>query len=94
MRPPIAAELLLFARVLMRVPRGQRRRKARSIVADVVMAERHRTATGQSHPQFGDGSLMDRCLRLQPCAEPVADDPDFLRALVTVADALREHSKS
>jgi hypothetical protein len=93
MRPPIAAELVLFARVLMCLPCRQRGRKAKAILADVAAAERYLLTTGQRHAQFGDGSLMDRCHRLHPCAEPVADDPDFLHALMTVAVALRKHSK-
>jgi hypothetical protein len=93
MRPPIAAELVLFARVLMCLPCRQRGRKARGILAEVAIAERHLVATGRRHPRFGDGSLMDRCHRLHPCAEPFADDPDFLHALVTVAETLRQHSR-
>jgi hypothetical protein len=94
MRPPIAAELLLFARVLLCSPKWSRGRKARAILNEIVVAERHHLVTGRHHPKFGDGSMMDRCYRLHPCAEPIADDPDFLHALVTAAEALLRTSKA
>ena len=93
MRPPIAAELLLFARVLMRLPRRLRGAAARSILSEVDVAARYLIQTGRRHPMFGDGSLMARCHALQPAAEPMADDPDFLRALRTVTAAMLRHSE-
>lgn len=92
MRGPTAAEVILFARVLCTFPRGERLVLARAILAEADLAERHLLATGQAHPQFGDGSLMARSLRALPVSEPMADR-DFLRALAVACIALLGHSR-
>jgi hypothetical protein len=88
MRQPVLAELSLAARVLLAVPRRQRWRKALRLLQEVQEADTYWEQTGRCHPEFGDGSLMARCHRLSPQAEPMADDPDFLTSLIAVSRAV------
>lgn len=91
MRPPIAAELVLFARALMVCPAGVRARRAKEILAETETAHDHLRHFGKIHPTFGDGSLTARLLSLSPGAEPFADDADFLQSLSTVVESLLFH---
>lgn len=92
MRPPTLVELALLARVLTPFSAGDRKRIARQILAEVDAAARHLLKCGRAHPEFGDGSLMARCLALSPIAEPLANDPAFLASLIASCKALRNHS--
>lgn len=91
MRDPCGAELLLFARCLMTLPEAERAEAARRMLRQVEMAADHLNRTGQVHPAFGDGSLMARCHRLDPAAEPLAFDRDFLLSLSLASRALLTH---
>jgi hypothetical protein len=93
MRPPTAGEILLLARTLMTKPAKGRRHYADSLLRDVGKAAHHQAATGRAHPAFGDGSLAARCHLADPRPEPMADDPDFLAALVVAAQSLRRYSR-
>lgn len=92
MRAPAAFEIVLLARILTRVAPEDRRHTARAILHDANVAERHLMLHGTTHPTFGDGSLLARCLQLSPPPEPFADDPTFLRCLALAADVLLLHS--
>jgi hypothetical protein len=94
MRPPSAGEIVLFARVLMRLPKGQRGRAARRLLSEVEAGGQNKLVTGQAHPVFGDGSLAARCLLAGPSAEPFADDADFLLSLIVAARAVHCHTSA
>lgn len=94
MRSPVASEVILFARVLMTHPRRKRRGLAKAMLAEVELAGQLVNDTGQAHPRFGDGSLMARCHRASPAREPMADDTEFLQALVIACNTLLAHSKA
>ncbi len=93
MRDPTGAELLLLARVLLPFPAQVRSAAAACILAEVDEADLLLRFQGIVHPVFGDGSLMVRCLRLSPPAEPMAADPDFLAAMIAACHVLLHHSK-
>lgn len=92
MRDPSVAELLLFGRVLTRVPVTHRPAFAGRTLVEVKAAADHLRLTGRCHPEFGDGSLMARCRQLFPAKEPIADDQDFLSAMIEACKALLRHS--
>lgn len=94
MRSVSGAEVLLFARLLLVVSPDQHGRFADRILDEVEEAGRHQRVFGSCHPQYGDGSLMARCLSLSPPREPVAGDPAFLAALIAVCRAILDHSKA
>lgn len=93
MRSVSGAEILLFARVLSLVPPVQQRNFADRLLGEVEAAASHLRLFGRCHPRFGDGSLMTRCISLSPPAEPFANDPVFLAALITGCRALLDHSR-
>ena len=92
MVPPLAADLLLFARALLLWPVQSRSDVARRLIAETEVAYRHWLLHGTVHPAFGDGSLVSRALLLSPRPEPMASDPDYLQALETLARVIRSHS--
>jgi hypothetical protein len=94
MRSVNGAEILLFARLLYIVPPGEQANFADRLLAEVELASRHLRVFGRCHPQFGDGSLMARCLSLSPPSEPACADPAFLAAVMAGCMALDEHSKA
>lgn len=91
MHPASGPELLLFGRVLVAFSPDQRAAAAAAILEEVEIAARHLRHHLCCHPRFGDGSLMARCLRLGPSAEPPAHDRDFLSAMIYACMALRDH---
>jgi hypothetical protein len=93
MRSPTGADVLLFARALLTVPASYRATCAARFLDDVETAARHLAATGHAHAAYGDGSLAARCHLSRPSAEPMADDPDFLTALIVAAEALMWNSR-
>jgi hypothetical protein len=93
MRSISGVEILLFARLLLVVSPDHHRSFADRLLDEVEEGGRHLRVFGRCHPQFGDGSLMARCLSLSPPKEPVAGDPVFLVALISVCRALIDHSK-
>jgi hypothetical protein len=93
MRDPSGSELLIFARALLAVPSEARVPTASRILEEIEAADQHLRAQSGCHPDFGDGSLMSRCLMLSPPAEPLARDPDFLSATIIACQALLQHFK-
>lgn len=94
MRDPVAAEVLLLARVLTRVPADLRAIFADRLLDGVEAAGAARRTSGKFHQDHGDGSLLASCHALSPAPEPMARDPDFLAAVIVAADALLRHSGS
>ena len=93
MVPPLAADVLLLARVLMPWSAPLRSSVARRLIQETEAAHAHWHRHGTAHPAFGDGSLGARVMALSPRPEPFANDGDFLRALRTAAGALLNHSR-
>jgi hypothetical protein len=91
MRSPSAFEVILLARVLMRVEPAERPATAMSILAETDVADHGRKLTGRAHHAFGDGSLMARCRLFCPPPEPLADDGDFLTCMVLASQAVLLH---
>jgi hypothetical protein len=88
MRDPTVADLLLLARVLSRIDAARQGSFAATVLVETDIAQQHLAATGACHPRFGDGSLMSRCQRLSPPPEPMANDPDFLTAIIAACRAI------
>lgn len=93
MRSPSIAELALLARVLAPIAPKSRLQIAKKILAEVQVAESCLRVTGRSHPEFGDGSLMSRCLALSPFPEALANDPEVLSSLIVACEAMLGHRK-
>lgn len=93
MRSPMVCEVVLLARVLTRIAPAERNETAGQLLSDTDKAEVYLKESGHCHSVFGDGSLMSRCLRLSPPAEPMADDPEFLACLITAAHSIFIHSR-
>jgi hypothetical protein len=89
----MASEVVLLARILTRFAPEDRCGAARAILAEADLADDHVKAEGNAHARFGDGSLLSRCHQLSPPPEPMADDRDFLAALVTAAQTILNHSE-
>lgn len=94
MRPPSGPELLLFGRVLVTFPPDQRATVAVKILDEIELAATHLRHHGRCHPTLGDGSLMARCLGLNPTPAPPTNDSEFLTALIQACIALLHHQDS
>jgi hypothetical protein len=90
-RSPLPGDVLIFARVLCRLPREAHHSVAARILAETEEAHRYFIENRKCHPTFGDGGLMSRCMILAPVSEPFADDTSFLIALRAAAEALLSH---
>jgi hypothetical protein len=77
----------------MLFPSDSRELAAASILHEVEIADQHARLLGSCHPDFGDGSLMSRCLLLSPRPEPLAQDREFLLATIAACRALLRYSK-
>jgi hypothetical protein len=88
------ADLLVFARVLSRIEERHRPRAAKALLDEVEAAAAQLRLSGRCHPVFGDGSLMARCLQLDPPPEPLASDDGFLSSLIVACTAVRRHGKT
>lgn len=85
-------EVTLLARTLLTVSELEWPDMAARILRETRLAANFVQATGRPHPQLGDGTIMSRCLRLCPVAEPFCDDPSVLRAVRAACTALLDHS--
>ncbi|MDO6586059.1 hypothetical protein Q4543_11045 [Salipiger sp. 1_MG-2023] len=89
MRPVLHGDLVAAARALLCVPREQRWRVARDLVAQADVADRYRRRLGRVHPGWGNGTLMAAALG-RPCApERRLDDPDYTDCLILALEAVR-----
>ena len=97
MRPIQVYDLTTLARVLLRLPEGQRRVIARRVVMAADVADRFRKRTGQAHPDFGTGTLQSAAQTYLQAEEPVSCNAAFRTCLALVLDALaardRYHKK-
>lgn len=91
MRPVLVADLLYAGRALLAAPPEQGMRRALTLLGDAERADRHRQATGQRHPVFGDGTLAAAAQAGGLAPERVLCDPEFARALIVVLQALVGH---
>jgi hypothetical protein len=76
------------ARVLYALPRGQRDRICRRMVAEAEVADRYGGDTGRVHPLFGNGSLMGAARKRVMADEPDFGDAEYCRCFETVLRAL------
>ncbi|NJM83112.1 MAG: hypothetical protein HC844_12015 [Tabrizicola sp.] len=91
MREPLAIDVIVFARVLMKHAPESRLDVADSILLETERAYGFWQSHRRVHANFGDGSLISRCQGLDPAPEPMASNPDFLDALAVAAIRLRSH---
>ncbi|MCR8546575.1 hypothetical protein M4578_01945 [Salipiger sp. P9] len=89
MRPVLHGDLICAACALLAVPRGQRWRFARDLVARADAADRYRRHLGRAHPDWGNGTLMAAALAHVLAPERRLDDPDYAECLILVLEALR-----
>lgn len=72
MRPVLHGDVSSAARALLRAPPAEREGLCLRMIEEAEIADRHVTATGRVHPQFGNGSLMSAARK-----RPLADEPGF-----------------
>jgi len=63
MRPILPTDLDIAARVLMTIPKIERRAFVARLIAQADVADRYRKRLGRAHPHYGSGSLMAAALR-------------------------------
>ncbi len=54
------------------------------MLAEAASADAWRRRTGETHPRWGDGSLMAAALRRQSAGEPPLSDPAWCRLIAYV----------
>ena len=84
------ADVAAVARAVMAMPAQRRASRAAAIVRAARIAARHRAATGQAHPRFGAGSLMEVARKRPLPPEPGFDDRDYRAAFALVLSLLRD----
>lgn len=82
------ADVAAVARAVLALPPPRRASRATAIVRAARIAARHRAATGQAHPRFGAGSLMEVARKRPLPPEPGFDDPDYRAAFALVLSLL------
>jgi len=96
-RPVQIYDLTCLARVLLRLPEGQRRVVSRRIVMAADVADRFRKRTGRAHPDFGTGTLQSAAQKYLQAEEPPSCNAPFRSCLALVLEALaardRYHKK-
>jgi serine O-acetyltransferase len=81
MRPLLAGDLDMAARVLLGRPEAQWPHVARRLLVAAAWADRHRRRYGALHPRFGSGSVMAATAAFGAAPLPDHATPDFCRAL-------------
>lgn len=88
MRPVTQTDLAAAARVLLALPPAARAAGLAALFARADLADRHRQATGRSHPRYGNGTLVAAALAC-PRAEPATPGAhEFMACLAQVLEAL------
>ena len=88
MRPVTLTDLSAAARVLLALPEDRRAAALGALLARAECADRHRHATGQAHPAYGNGTLLAAALA-HPGADPAGPgDRAYLSCLAQVLEAL------
>ena len=81
-------DVVAAARVLYRLPCAARENALTHLIGMARKADSYRKRTGQSHAEWGDGSLMTAALAALPPPEPRLDDPDYCLCMAMVFGAL------
>lgn len=82
------ADVAAVARAVLALPPACRTFRAAAILRAARIAARHRAATGQAHPRFGAGSLMEVARKRPLPPEPGFDDPAYRAAFALVLSLL------
>ena len=94
MRRILYADVASTARALMPLAVTDRVRICLRMKHQAETADAHRLATGEAHPKWGTGSLME-VARVHPmAAEPGFENPDYLAALRVVLACLHQRAVS
>ena len=88
MRPVLHGDIVAAARVLLRMPRDQRRSELWRMLKHADAADRYRKRLGKGHPKWGNGSLMAVAMGREMVGEPFLDDPEYCRCMVDVFEVL------
>ena len=88
MRPVQLADIEIAARVLLQVAPEARLGVMQDMIQRAEAADRFRTATKRTHPQFGTGTLMSSAAHWQQAPRPAALGADALQAYSVVLAAL------
>ncbi len=88
MRPVLHGDVVAAARVLLRVPKVDRRALMRQLLEQASVADLFHKRLGRGHPVLGNGSLMAVAMSHSMMCEPFLDDPDYCCCLVVVFETL------
>jgi len=88
MRPVLHGDVVAAARVLLGVPRAERRRVMRQMLQQASFADQYYKRLKRGHPTWGNGSLMAAAGTREMAPEPFLDDPTYCRCLVVVFEEL------
>lgn len=89
MRPILASDLDLAVRALLAICPNRQAELAREILARADAADRYRKHRNQTHPQFGNGSIMAVALGMDLAPLPDRCDRRYLEALSVLIGAIR-----
>ncbi|MDE4132114.1 hypothetical protein PXK00_03265 [Phaeobacter sp. QD34_3] len=87
-RPVLPGDVTAVARALLSVPRSQRQALCTAIFCGADKARRWSDREGRLHPGWGDGSLSAAARKQVLADEPTLDNPDYLRCLIAVLQAV------
>lgn len=91
MRPVLAGDVAVAARVLLALPPAVRPLRLARLIATAEAADRYRRRTGRGHPLWGTGSLMAAASGMPKSPEPDFDDDGYCRCWAMVLEALLRH---
>lgn len=83
-------DVAALARALMCLQPEARAAQCLRMIREAQCAEAHRRETGQAHPLWGSGSLMEVARRRVMAGEPGFEDAQYCAALRLVLDCLQE----
>lgn len=88
MRPVLHGDVVAAARALLPLPEAERPAAMARLLAEADAADRYRRRMGRVHRLWGNGSLMAAAMARPLPPEPFLADPDYLRCLIVVLEAL------
>lgn len=91
MRRVMHGDLVMAARYLLSVPPLDRAKAIGLLFARAHAADCYVRRFGKAHPDWGDGTLRSASFRGALPPEPPLRDPEYLDALITVLNALRDY---
>lgn len=90
MRPVLPLDVAAAARVLVRMPEGERECRCRQMLCQADAADRYVRSLGKLHPHWGNGTLLAVARQWPWAAERSFDDPTYRACTLLVLQQLDE----